>query len=65
MLANRSLTREAFRATIAKFSSPDVGDTTEITMERAFHEWLGSVFLPKTLAAVKKKKLRTVVSKLR
>jgi hypothetical protein len=65
-LADRSLTRDAFHETVRLFGEADGGDgSAELTMERAFHEWLGSVFLPKALAAAKKKKLGGAVAKLK
>jgi hypothetical protein len=63
-----SLSREELRDAIHKLSSGAGGgsnDDEELTIERAFHDWLGRVFLPTAAAMAKKKKLATAAAKMK
>ena len=52
---------------VQRSSAGDVGDAAdeEVTLERAFHDWLGFVFLPSAATAIKKKKLANAADKFK
>jgi len=61
-----SLTREELKKAVRKLSSGDADDEDEeLSLERAFYDWLGTVFLPTAAAAAKQKKLASVAAKMK